>query len=52
MIIKTGKVELNKTPSVLSGKPAKKIVKGEPLAENEKETQTMKKLARAVGKLS
>jgi hypothetical protein len=51
-MIKTGKVELGKTPSVITGKPAKKIVRGEPLAEGEKDTQSMKKLTRAVGKLS
>jgi len=48
---KTGKVEIGKTPSVVSGKPSKRIVKGEPLADQEKETASMKKLARAVGKL-
>jgi len=50
-MIKTGKVELNKTPSVISGKPAKKIVKGEPLAAGEKELHSIKKLARAIREL-
>jgi hypothetical protein len=50
-MIKTGKIEIGKTPSVVSGKPSKKLVKGEPLAENEKDTQSFKKLTRAVGKL-
>ena len=50
-MIKTGKVEIGKTPSVVSGKPSKKIVKGEPLAKDEKETESMQKLARAVRQL-
>lgn len=48
---KTGKVEAGKTPSIVSGKPSKKIVKGEALAEGEKDKASMEKLSRAVGKL-
>jgi hypothetical protein len=35
MIVKTGKLEIGKTPSIKSGKTATKIVKGEPLHKSE-----------------
>ena len=48
-MIKTGKVETGKTPSVVSGRPSEKIVSGEPVADREKPVDPgLKKLAAAI----
>lgn len=48
-MIKTGKVELGKTPSVVSGLPSTKLVEGEPVRKDEKPTDPgLKKLASEV----
>ena len=48
-MIKTGKVEIGKTPSVVSGKRSTKLREGEPVRKQEKPTDPgLKKLASAL----
>lgn len=48
-MIKHGKVEVGHTPSVVSGLPSEKLVKGEPVGNRERPTDPgLKKLAAAL----
>jgi len=45
-MIKDGKVEVGRTPSVVSGKPSQEVKEGEPICRGEKpEDPGLKKLA-------